>query len=214
MSVISTLIDLVLHLDKHLAWVIDKFGAWSYLIIFLIIFFETGLVFTPFLPGDSLLFAVGAFSALGSLNVWLFFLLLSIAAIVGDSVNYSIGHFLGKKILAMKSKFIKKEYIDKTQHFYDKYGAKTIVIARFIPIVRTFAPFLAGLGAMNYFKFLSYNIIGGILWVAVFVFGGFFFGNIPLVKENFTIAILIIIAISFIPVVIEVVRHYRQKKKA
>jgi membrane-associated protein len=213
MSLIANLFSFVMNIDQHLVWVIDKFGAWSYLFVFLIIFFETALVFTPFLPGDSLIFAAGAFSALGLFNILLLFILLSLASILGDSVNYSIGHYLGHKILKMKSKVIRKEYVAKTQHFFDKYGNKTIVIARFIPIVRTFAPFLAGFGSMRYWKFLTYNIIGGIAWVALFLFGGYFFGNIPLVKENFTLAILVIIIISFIPVIIELIRHLRSSRK-
>jgi membrane-associated protein len=213
MNLIAKLFDIALHIDQHLVWLIDKFGAWSYFLIFLVIFLETGLVFTPFLPGDSLIFATGAFSAVGIFNVFLMFFLLSLAAVLGDSVNYSIGRFLGHKILKMKSKLIKKEYVKKTQHFFDRYGNKTIVIARFVPIVRTFAPFLAGMGFMNYWKFLTYNIVGGIAWVALFLFGGFFFGNIQWVKDNFFFAIIIIIVVSSIPIIFELARHWLKNKK-
>jgi membrane-associated protein len=213
MSIITRIIDIGLNVDYYISLLISSFGSWTYLILFGLIFLETGLVFTPFLPGDSLIFAAGTFAGLGYLNVFILFALLSLASILGDSANYAIGHFIGKKILNMKSRFIKKEYVERTQHFYDKYGAKTIVIARFIPIVRTFAPFLAGLGTMHYWKFLAYNIIGGIAWVAVFLFGGYFFGNIPFVKNNFTLAIVAIIILSMIPVMIEVIKHLNQKKK-
>ena len=213
MSIISNLIDFILHLDKYLNLIVQNFGAFTYVILFLIIFAETGLVVIPFLPGDSLLFAVGTFAAIGSLNVFLSFLILSLAAVLGDSLNYSVGKFLGKKAIEHETRFIKKEYIDKTQHFYEKYGAKTIVLARFVPIVRTFAPFVAGVGKMAYLKFLLYNIFGGILWVAIFVFGGYFFGNIPIIKKNFTVVIFIIIILSFIPAIIEFWRHRRSKLK-
>lgn len=213
MGLINNLIDFVLHLDKHLSLIIQNFGVWTYLLLFLIIFAETGIVVTPFLPGDSLLFAVGTFSALGSLDVVWSFFVLSIAAIIGDSLNYSVGKFLGPKVFKYKnSKIFKKKYLDKTHNFYEKYGAKTIVLARFVPVVRTFAPFVAGVGKMNYLKFLTYNVVGGVLWVALFVFVGYFFGNIPIVKKNFTIVILIIIFLSFLPGIIEFWRHYRQKK--
>jgi len=212
MNFISNLIDFILHLDKHLSLIIQNFGSWTYLILFLIIFAETGFVATPFLPGDSLLFAVGTFAAIGSLNVLWLFIILSSAAIIGDTVNYSVGKFLGRKAIEHETRFIKKEYIDKTQKFYEKYGAKTIVLARFVPIVRTFAPFVAGIGSMNYFKFLAYNVFGGILWVGILLFGGYFFGNIPIVRNNFSVAILLIIIISIMPMIIEFWRHYRQKK--
>ena len=173
---------------------------------------ETGLVVTPFLPGDSLLFAVGTFAAIGSLNVFWSFSILSLAAVLGDSLNYSIGKFLGKKALEYNTRVIKKEYIDKTQEFYKKYGAKTIVLARFVPIVRTFAPFVAGAGRMNYLKFLAYNVLGGILWVAIFVFSGYYFGNIPIVKENFSIVIMIIIILSIVPIIFEFWKHHKKNK--
>ncbi len=211
MGFINNLIDFILHLDKYLSLIIQNFGIFTYMILFLIIFAETGLVVTPFLPGDSLLFAAGTFAAIGSLNVLWLFLILSVAAVVGDSVNYSIGKFLGPKMFKEHSRFLKKEYLDKTHQFYKKYGKKTIVFARFVPIVRTFAPFLAGLGKMNYAHFLFYNIFGGLLWVSIFVFGGYFFGNIPIVKENFTIVIFIIIFLSFVPAIIEYYKHHKQK---
>jgi membrane-associated protein len=213
MNLITRLIDIGLNVDYYISLLVSSFGAWAYLILFGLIFLETGLVFTPFLPGDSLIFAAGTFASLGFLNVFLLFVLLSLASILGDSANYAIGHFIGNKILNTKSRFLKKEYVERTQHFYDKYGAKAIVIARFIPIVRTFAPFLAGVGTMKYWKFLSYNIIGGIAWVAVFLFGGYFFGNIPFVKNNFSLAIVVIVILSMIPVLIEVIKHLRQEKK-
>ena len=212
MGLISSIVDFILHLDKYLSVIIQNFGSWTYLILFLIVFAETGLVVTPFLPGDSLLFAVGTFAAIGSLNILWLFLLLSSAAIIGDTVNYSAGKYLGKKAIEHETRFIKKEYIDKTQKFYEKYGAKTIVLARFVPIVRTFAPFVAGVGRMSYFKFLAYNVFGGILWVGILLFGGYFFGNIPIVRNNFSIAIFLIIILSIMPMLVEFWRHYRQKK--
>ena len=211
---LAKLIDLILNIDKYLSAIIQSFGLWTYLLIFLIVFAETGLVVTPFLPGDSLLFAAGAFAAIGSLNVWILFFTLTFAAIAGDFLNYSIGLKLGSKAFKKYPKIFKKEYLDKTRVFYEKYGAKTIVMARFVPIVRTFAPFVAGVGSMEYWKFLIYNIIGGILWVFLFVFGGYFFGNVPIIKNNFSIVILIIIALSVIPVISEFLKHYFNKKKA
>jgi len=207
---ISQIIDFVLHLDKHLSELIQAFGWWTYLILFAVIFCETGFVVTPFLPGDSLLFAAGTFAAAGALDVlWLFFILCT-AAILGDTVNYWIGHFVGPKVFSKeKNRFFKKEYLDRTHRFYGKYGAETIIIARFVPIVRTFAPFVAGIGRMSYGKFISYNVIGGIGWVAVFVFGGYFFGNIPFVKRHFSLVIMAIILISILPAVVEFLRHRR-----
>ncbi|MBI2651948.1 DedA family protein [Candidatus Woesearchaeota archaeon] len=213
MGLINNFIDFILHLDKYLSVIIQNYGIWTYSILFLIVFAETGLVVAPFLPGDSLLFTAGTFAAIGSLNVLWLFVALGIAAVFGDSLNYSVGKFLGNKAFEKHPKIFKKEYIDKTQHFYEKYGAKTIVLARFVPIVRTFAPFVAGVGQMKYSKFLFYNVFGGILWVALFVFGGYFFGNIPVVKENFSIVILIIIFLSFMPMVVEVWRHKRGERK-
>jgi len=211
LEAVKDLIDIFLHLDKHLNEIILQYGVLTYLILFLIVFAETGLVVTPFLPGDSLLFAAGTFAAFGSLDVSLLFLILSVAAIVGDSVNYSVGKFLGPKIFEKeKIKFLKKEHLDKTHRFYEKYGGKTIVIARFIPIVRTFAPFVAGIGSMTYWKFISYNIIGGIVWVAIFTFGGYFFGNLPFIKNNFSLVALAIIFISVIPIAVELIRNRKK----
>jgi len=205
------LIDYLLHLDKHLNYIIENYGLWCYAIFFLIIFCETGLVVTPFLPGDSLLFALGALAATGSLEVASLFALLAIAAVLGDSANYAIGKYFGDVILRHQGKwFLKKEHVERTHRFYEKYGAKTIVIARFVPIIRTFAPFIAGVGKMTYMKFFSYNVIGGLLWVTLFIFGGYFFGNIPFVKRNFSTVIFAIIIISIMPAVIEVIREKRR----
>jgi membrane-associated protein len=207
MEIISNLVDFILHLDVHLNTIIQNFGIWTYLILFLIIFLETGLVVTPFLPGDSLLFAAGSFAALGSLNPIALFILLSAAAILGDTVNYWIGHYIGPRAFSGNVRFLKKEYLDRTHEFYERHGGKTIILARFIPIIRTFAPFVAGIGAMTYPRFFMFNVIGGIAWVALFVFGGYFFGNLPFVKENFTIVIIAIIVISVLPGVFEFARE-------
>jgi len=210
MEILNRLLDFVLHLDKHLSSLIQTYGLWTYLILFVTIFLETGLVVTPFLPGDSLLFAAGTFAAAKALNVLWLFVFLSAAAIFGDTVNYWIGHFVGPKVFHQeKSRIFKKEYLERTHRFYDKYGAETIIIARFVPIIRTFAPFIAGIGRMSYWRFISYNVIGGIGWVALFVFGGFFFGNIPFVKRNFSLVIIAIIIISSIPAGVEFFRHRR-----
>lgn len=215
MELLSKAIDVILHLDKYISILIQTFGIWTYCILFLIIFCETGLVVTPFLPGDSLLFAVGAFAAKGSLNIWIVFILLAFAGILGDTVNYWIGHYIGPKVFkAEKTRFLKREHLERTHEFYEKHGGKTIIIARFIPIIRTFAPFVAGIGKMNYLKFISYNIIGGISWVAIFVFGGYFFGNLEFVKKRFTIIIFAIIIISILPGVFEFLRQRRLNKKA
>jgi membrane-associated protein len=211
MEQIQFLIDLFLHLDEQLANIINQYGVWTYAILFLIIFMETGFVVTPFLPGDSLLFAAGTFAALGSLNVWLLVLLLMIAAIGGDTVNYWIGHFMGDR--AYNVRWIKREYLDRTHAFFQKHGGKTIFLARFVPIVRTFAPFVAGMGKMSYGYFFSYNVFGGIVWVMLFTFLGFFFGNIPFVKKNFELVIIAIILISVIPAVWEAWKA-RQEIKA
>ncbi|MGA2091856.1 MAG: DedA family protein [Sedimentisphaerales bacterium] len=211
METMTHLINYVLHLDKHLSFIIENYGLWCYLIFFLVIFCETGLVVTPFLPGDSLLFALGTLAASGSLEIASIFALLSIAAVAGDSANYAIGKYFGDVILKHQGKwFLKKEHIDRTHSFYERYGAKTIVIARFVPIIRTFAPFIAGVGKMTYLKFFSYNVVGGLLWVTLFIFGGYFFGNIPVVKRNFSLVILVIIVLSIMPAVIEVVREKRR----
>jgi membrane-associated protein len=211
---VSNFIDFFLHLDKHLNYVIESFGLWCYVVFFAVIFAETGLVVTPFLPGDSLLFALGTFASAGSLKVVWLFVILSLAAVLGDSANYAVGKYFGSMILKREGAwFIKKEYIERTHRFYEKYGAKTIVLARFVPIVRTFAPFIAGVGKMSYLKFFSYNVIGGVLWVMVFIFGGFLFGNILVVKRNLTIVIFAIIIISIMPAVFEVLREWRRKKQ-
>lgn len=207
MEFIEYLIDLFLHLDRHLHEIIQQYGTLTYAILFSVIFAETGFVFTPFLPGDSLLFASGALAALGSLNVHLLFILLTIAAIIGDTVNYWIGHYLGMKLFNKYPRILKKEYLDRTHQFYEKHGGKTIIIARFVPIVRTFAPFVAGIGSMSYPKFIAYNIFGGIFWCALFIYGGYFFGNLSFVKNNFSVVIITIIFISILPGIIEYLRH-------
>jgi len=208
---IKDVIDLFLHLDTHLQTVIQSYGTWTYVILFFIIFCETGLVVTPILPGDSLLFAAGAFAATGSLDLAWLLILLTVAAVLGDAVNYAIGHFMGPKVFSQPdSRFLKREYLDRTHQFYEKYGGKTIIIARFVPIVRTFAPFVAGVGSMTYAKFASYNVIGGLLWVGVCVFAGYAFGNIPVVQENFTLVILGIIFVSILPGIIEFLRQRQQ----
>jgi membrane-associated protein len=213
MHILTFLFDFIIHLDKHLAVLIADYGVWTYLILFLIIFCETGLVVTPFLPGDSLIFAAGAFAATGSFNIWLLFLLLSIAAILGNTTNYWIGYLIGPGILKKeKIKFINKKYLDRAHQFYEKYGGMTIVFARFIPIVRTFAPFVAGIGFMNQWRFTLFNVTAGIAWVGLFAFAGYFFGNLPVVKHNFTLVIFAIIFVSILPPFIEYFRHKIQAK--
>lgn len=213
METIQYLIDLFLHFDKHLNEVLIQYGALTYVILFLIIFAETGLVVTPFLPGDSLIFAAGTFAAIGSFEINLLFVILTAAAILGDTVNYWIGHYIGPKVFHKESKYIKKEYLERTHQFYEKYGGKTIIIARFVPIIRTFAPFVAGVGSMTYSKFILYNIGGGVLWVALFAYAGYFFGNIPIIKNNFSFVIIVIIIISILPGVIEYFRHRKKLAK-
>ena len=211
MDMLLNFIDIFIHLDQHLSLLIQSFGGWAYLIVFLVIFCETGLVVTPILPGDSLLFGLGAIAAMGALKVEWLFVMLSIAAIAGDTVNYMIGHYVGPRVFARESgRFFKKEYLERTHRFYEKYGGKTIVIARFVPIIRTFAPFVAGIGSMTYSRFIAYNIVGGISWIALFIFGGYCFGNLSIVKRNFTLVIFAIIFISILPGVIEYVRQRRQ----
>jgi membrane-associated protein len=207
MDLISYLIDLILHLDAHLAAVIEAYGVWTYAFLFLIIFVETGLVIFPFLPGDSLLFAAGTFAGMGSLNIYVLVILLSVAAILGDTVNYWIGHYIGPKAFSGEIRFLKKEYLDRTHAFYEKHGGKTIVLARFIPIIRTFAPFVAGVGAMTYGHFIMYNVVGGIAWVVLFTLLGYFFGSIPFVQDNFSLVVVAIILISVMPGVIEFLRE-------
>lgn len=201
-------IDILLHLDKHLDTIIRNYGVWTHLLLFAIIFCETGLVVTPILPGDSLLFAAGTFAALGCLDLTGLMLSLSIAAILGDTVNYWIGHVIGPKVFHTESsRFLNRQHLQKTHEFYEKYGGKTIIIARFVPIIRTFAPFVAGIGSMTYTRFIAYNVIGGIGWIAVLVLAGYFFGNIPVVRQNFSLVILAIIIISILPGVIEFARQ-------
>jgi len=208
MELLKTLADFILHIDVHLNDLIVAYGLWTYAILFTIIFSETGLVVAPFLPGDSLLFAAGALSASGSMDPLWLFVLLSAAAIAGNTVNYSIGHYLGPRILKDgKVRFLNKEYLERAHTFYERHGGKTIVFARFLPILRTFAPFVAGVGFMAYTRFMVYNIVAGIAWVGLFVFGGYYFGNLPAVKSNFTLVIGAIIVISLIPAVIEFFRH-------
>ena len=214
MEYVHWFIDFFLNLDKHLAEVIANYGTYTYALLFAVIFLETGLVVTPILPGDSLLFAAGTFAALGSLDVWLIFGLLCVAAILGDTVNYAIGAYFGARVFQFpRSRFFNPEHLKKTHQFYEKYGGKTIVIARFVPIVRTFAPFVAGIGAMTYWKFLAYNVAGGILWVAVCVFSGYFFGNLPIVKNNFSLVIIAIVVLSVQPAVFEYLRHRRETRR-
>ncbi|MBP7258572.1 DedA family protein [Uruburuella suis] len=211
---ISTIIDFILHIDQHLAALSAEYGVWIYAILFLIIFCETGLVVTPFLPGDSLLFAAGGIAALGEMNIHLMVALLLVAAILGDAVNFAIGKYFGARLFANPdSKIFRRAYLDKTHAFYEKHGGKTIIIARFVPIVRTFAPFVAGMGNMHYGRFIRYNIIGAILWVVLFSYAGYFFANIPLVKNNLALVLAAIIVISVLPGVIEVVRARREAKR-
>ncbi|MDQ3426298.1 MAG: DedA family protein [Gemmatimonadota bacterium] len=211
MDLLRGIVDLFLHLDQHLSRIISDYGTWTHLILFLIVFCETGLVVTPFLPGDSLLFAAGTFAALGALDVRLVVFLLIIAAIIGDTVNYWVGAYIGPRAFRGDVRYLRKEYLDRTHAFYEKHGGKTIILARFVPIIRTFAPFVAGVGAMSYPKFLTYNVVGAVLWVGLFVLGGYYFGNIPVVRRNFTLVILVIIAISVLPVLLEAVRARRSR---
>jgi len=212
MEIINFLIDFVLHMDEHLAIIISQYGTWTYGLLFFIIFLETGFVVTPFLPGDSLLFAAGTFAALGSLSPWVLFMLLGFAAILGDTVNYWIGHYIGDRAFSGTIRWLKKEHLDRTHEFYEKHGGKTIILARFIPIIRTFAPFVAGVGAMTYGRFITYNIVGGISWVAIFTFMGYFFGNLPFVKKNFELVIFAIIFISLLPPIIEYFKARKESK--
>lgn len=214
MPLVLKAVDIILHLDKHLSALIGRYELWTYVILFAVVFCETGLVVTPFLPGDSLLFACGSFASLGTFRFfkvgWVF-LALAVAAVLGDTVNYWIGKTLGPKVFQKEGgRFFRKEYLDRTHAFYEKYGGLTIILARFVPIVRTFAPFVAGVGRMSYGRFLSYNIIGGVGWVAIFVFGGYFFGNIPFVKRHFSLVIVAIILVSMVPGAIELLRHRRR----
>jgi membrane-associated protein len=215
METLLYFIDVVLHLNKHLDKLVGQYGLWLYLILFLIIFAETGLVVTPILPGDSLLFAVGALCASGTtLRVEIVMLLLTVAAVLGDTVNYWAGHYLGERVFKEKSRFFKKDYLDRTHAFYERYGGKTIIMARFVPIVRTFAPFVAGMGSMNYLTFMSYNVVGGIVWICSLTLAGYFFGNMKLVQDNFSLVILGIIFLSILPGIFEYVRERKRLKGA
>jgi len=208
MALLWSFLDVLLHLHDHLGAVIEQYGVWTYLILFLIVFCETGLVVTPLLPGDSLLFIVGAFAALGALDLALTMALLSAAAVAGDTVNYAIGYRVGPSVFRKeRSRFFNREYLDRTHRFYERHGAKTIVIARFVPIIRTFAPFVAGIGRMTYSRFLVYNVVGGVAWIVILVLGGYLFGNIDWVKRNLTVVILGIVALSLLPGIIEVLRQ-------
>lgn len=213
MGLIEKFIDVILHLDKYLAVIIADFGPLTYLILFLVVLFETGLVIMPFLPGDSLLFAAGAFASTKALSLYVLLILFPMAAFIGDTMNYWIGYHIGPKVFTEKVWFLKKEHLNKTQKFYEKYGKKTIFLARFIPILRTFAPFVAGIGKMHYPIFLFYNVLGALLWVFFFVLGGYFFGNIPFVQEHFSFFIMGIIILSFIPAIVEFIKHKMNKEE-
>lgn len=212
METIFKFVDFILHVDVYLENIISQYGGWTYGLLFFVIFMETGFVVTPFLPGDSLIFAAATFAARGALNPWLLFALLGGAAIAGDTANYWIGHAIGARAYSGEIKWIKKEYMERTHAFFEKHGGKTIFLARFVPIVRTFAPFVAGVGEMSYGYFLSWNVIGGVTWVAVFTLAGYFFGNIPFVQKNFELVIVAIIAISVVPMLIEWWKARRAKK--
>jgi membrane-associated protein len=216
MELLSQLLDYVLHLDKHLAPFIQEYGAWTYLLLGLIVFCETGLVVTPFLPGDSLLFAAGAFAATGSLSLGWLIGLLTAAAILGDTVNYWVGHVFGRRLLAARRRLVRPEHLAYTHEFFEKYGGKTIILARFVPIVRTLAPFVAGLGSMSYGRFMSYNVIGGVAWVTICTVAGYFFGNLRFVKDNFSLVVLAIIVLSLVPALWEVwrARSLRRRREA
>jgi membrane-associated protein len=208
MELIQGFIDLIVHLDQHLLELVENYGGWIYAILFLIVFCETGLVVTPFLPGDSLLFVAGTIAGAGSMNVHLLAALLTVAAVIGDSLNYAIGHYLGPKVFKYEdSWFFRKAYIEKTHAYFEKYGGRTIIIARFVPIVRTYAPFVAGIGRMQYRQFLLYNVVGAVVWVVSLTYAGYFFGNFPVVKDNLSLVILAIIIASIAPALIEVARH-------
>lgn len=207
MGIIGTLIDIILHLDEYLSVFIQNYGVWTYALIFIVIFCETGLVVTPFLPGDSVLFAAGALASLGSLEIFSLFFVFYVAAVLGDTVNYAIGEKIGRGIMEKENvKFINKEYLEKAHKFYEKHGALTIVLGRFIPIIRTFVPFVAGISEMHYTTFIVYNMVGGLAWVALFLGSGYFFGNIPFIQEHFSILVIAIIIISVIPAVVAIVK--------
>jgi membrane-associated protein len=215
MEYFTDFVDFFLHLDEHLKELVANYGTWTYLVLFLIVFCETGLVVTPILPGDSLLFAAGAIAAIGSLNPHVLVVLLTAAAVLGDAVNYQIGRYVGPAVFRREnSRFFKREHLEKTHAFYERYGGKTIIIARFVPIVRTFAPFVAGVGQMNYSQFALYNVTGAIAWVVIGVYAGYLFGNLQMVKENFSLIIIAIVAISLLPAAWEVWRARKAKAAA
>ncbi len=211
-DLILQLIDFIIHIDVHLGEIITNYGTWTYGILFAIVFAETGFVITPFLPGDSLIFAAAAFAARGWLNPWLIFIVVTSAGIIGDGVNYSIGHYIGPRVFTEDVRFLKREYLDKAHDFFEKHGGKAVILARFMPIVRTFVPFVAGAGAMTYSKFALYNVVGAISWVGLFTMLGYFFGTIPAVEENFTIVVFAIIILSVLPPIFEVIKEKRSAK--
>ena len=211
MELVAQLWDIVVHLDRHLQWLVANYGVWIYVILFAIVFAETGLVVTPFLPGDSLLFVCGALAAVGGLDMTLLVVVLISAAVIGDSVNYSFGRWLGPRVFREDRKWLNRKHLDRTHEFYERHGGKTIVIARFVPIIRTYAPFVAGIGAMDYARFLAYNVGGAVLWVVSLGYAGYFFGNIPWVKQNLSLVILGIIVLSMVPLVVEYLRHRRPR---
>ncbi|HNZ01544.1 MAG TPA: VTT domain-containing protein [Anaerolineaceae bacterium] len=213
MDFFAQIIDFILHMEKYLDLILQAVGGWTYAILWVVIFIETGLVVTPFLPGDSLLFAAGAFAARGHFNVLLLWGLLALAAFLGDTANYWIGHFIGPKVFHTETRLIKKEYLERTKRFYDKHGGITIFLARFIPIIRTFAPFVAGVGQMRYGYFITYNIVGGVVWTGAFLMIGYFFGNLPFVQEHFSLIIIAMILIPGIPALVEAIKTYRDSRK-
>jgi membrane-associated protein len=213
MDMILQLIDFIIHIDVHLAQIIADYNTWTYAILFGIVFAETGFVITPFLPGDSLIFAASTFAARGALNPWLIFLTITVAGIIGDGINYSVGHYIGPRVFNEDVRFLKREYLDKAHDFFEKHGGKAVILARFMPIVRTFVPFVAGAGSMSYPKFALYNVIGAVSWVGLFTTLGYFFGNIPAVKENFSFVIIVIIILSFMPPVIEAIKERNKAKQ-
>lgn len=212
-DLILQLIDFIVHIDVHLGEIISNYGTWTYGVLFAIVFAETGFVITPFLPGDSLIFAASAFAAKGWLNPWLIFIVITTAGIIGDAVNYSIGHYIGPRVFTEDVRFLKREYLDKAHDFFEKHGGKAVILARFMPIVRTFVPFVAGAGAMTYSKFALYNVVGAVSWVGAFTMLGYFFGTIPAVEENFTIVVFAIIIISVLPPIFEVIKARREAKE-
>ena len=212
-DLIMQLVDFIIHIDVHLGEIIGNYGTWTYGILFAIVFAETGFVVTPFLPGDSLIFAAAAFAAKGWLNPWFIFLTMTTAGIIGDGVNYAIGNYIGPRVFTEDVRFLKREYLDKAHDFFEKHGGKAVILARFMPIVRTFVPFVAGAGSMTYSKFALYNVIGAIAWVGSFTILGYFFGNIPAVEENFTLVIIAIIILSVLPPIFEVIKERRNAKE-